>query len=197
MTTPLTIVQLKECASGLSYLHSQRVAHGDLKGVQLFRVHLSDASLTQLQLNVLINKQRRACLADFGLTRIIAEFTSSGSGKPKGTIVWMSPEVMWPEKFAAKDGRPTMQSDVYSLGILIYEVCASFVVQLQHLRQRSNRSFVGIGLSRNWENGPQCTSYKKGHSQKDPVLGLRIPFGELWKGVCSSRVRSVQPRRPC
>lgn len=32
MTAPL--VQLKDIAVGLKYLHSQRVIHGDLKGVQ-------------------------------------------------------------------------------------------------------------------------------------------------------------------
>ena len=33
MTTPL--VQLKDATAGLSYLHSERVIHGDLKGVWL------------------------------------------------------------------------------------------------------------------------------------------------------------------
>lgn len=67
-------------------------------------------------------------MADFGLTRIIAEFTSSGAGDPKGTVAWMSPEMMWPEKFKAKDARPTKESDVYALGILIYEVHTIFSV---------------------------------------------------------------------
>jgi len=95
---------LKDATEGLSYLHSQRIVHGDLKGG-----------------NVLINKHRRACLADFGVTRIIAEFTSSGSVNPEGTVSRMSPEVIWPEKYGCK-GKPMKESDVYSLGILVYEV---------------------------------------------------------------------------
>lgn len=62
------------------------------------------------------------CLADFGLTRIIAEFTSTGTNDPAGTIVRMSPELLWPDIFDLKDARPTKESDTYALGILIYEV---------------------------------------------------------------------------
>jgi len=52
----------------------------------------------------------------------------SDSGELKGTIVWVSPEMIWPERFTAKDVRLTMESDVYSLGVLIYDVRAWFVV---------------------------------------------------------------------
>jgi hypothetical protein len=34
----------------------------------------------------------------------------------------MSPELMWPEKFNFKDSKPRKASDVYALGIVIYEV---------------------------------------------------------------------------
>lgn len=48
---------------------------------------------------------------------------SSGPQYPGGTTVWMSPELLWPEKFKLDDAKPTRESDVYALGILIYEVC--------------------------------------------------------------------------
>ena len=70
----------------------------------------------------MVNAQKRACLADFGLTRILTEFSSSGPGDPGGTVAWMSPEMLWPEEFDLKDAKPTKESDVYALGILIYEV---------------------------------------------------------------------------
>lgn len=83
----------------------------------------------------MINKHRRACLADFGLTRVVAGFTSSGpTDESKGTTVWMSPEVRWPEEFGYKDARPTKESDVYSLGIVIYEVGVVFAVWSLYLR---------------------------------------------------------------
>jgi len=100
---------LKDVAAGLCYLHSQSVVHGDLKGP-----------------NILIKNDGRACLADFGLTRILAEFTSSSSKDPGGTVVRMSPEMLWPEVFGMRDGKPTKQSDVYALGILIYEVVCGY-----------------------------------------------------------------------
>ena len=82
----------------------------------------------------MINKDRRACLADFGLTRVIAEFTSSGPDESKGTLDFMSPEMLWPEKFNCKNARPTKESDVYSLGMVIYEVCTTFAIWLSDLR---------------------------------------------------------------
>lgn len=85
---------------------------------------------------MLINDDRRACLADFGLTRILAEFTSSGPKEPGGTAVWMSPEMYLPENFNLKDGKPTKESDIYAFGILIYEVSAFFVVLLAALETK-------------------------------------------------------------
>ena len=39
-----------------------------------------------------------------------------------GTFRWMSPELLYKAGFGAKDSRPTMQSDCYALGMVIYEV---------------------------------------------------------------------------
>ena len=39
-----------------------------------------------------------------------------------GTTRWMSPELLDPERFGSKDGRPTQESDCYALGMVIYEV---------------------------------------------------------------------------
>ena len=60
------------------------------------------------------------------------EFTSSCPDKASGTLAWMSPEVLWPEKFGYKDARPTKASD--SLGMIIYEVRMVFPVWLPCLR---------------------------------------------------------------
>ena len=45
-----------------------------------------------------------------------------------GTVRWMSPELLDPERFGmlGPEGyRPTRQSDSYALGMVIYEVSAS------------------------------------------------------------------------
>lgn len=34
----------------------------------------------------------------------------------------MNPELLYPDKFGIEDPRPTMQSDCYALGMVVYEV---------------------------------------------------------------------------
>jgi len=90
--------------------------------------------------NVLINRDRRAFIADFGLTTITGVATHGAvyasqaslisndtlmSFTVGGTYRWMSPELLDPERFGiplSEDCRPTRQSDCYALGMLIYEV---------------------------------------------------------------------------
>ena len=112
---------------GLKYLHSQQVVHGDLKGVRPSApIAPLSSHNSRFQQNILINNHRRACLADFGIARVVPGFTSSGfdKGESWGTPVWMSPEVCWPDRFGfGNDVRPRKESDVYELGTVIYEVC--------------------------------------------------------------------------
>ena len=42
-----------------------------------------------------------------------------------GTIRWMSPELLDPERFGVEGDRPTKKSDCYAFGMVIYEVGAS------------------------------------------------------------------------
>jgi len=39
-----------------------------------------------------------------------------------GEIRWMSPELIDPDRFGFRDGRPTKESDCYALGMVVYEV---------------------------------------------------------------------------
>ena len=133
-------VQLVDVANGLKYMHDLRVVHGDLKGVQTFLKLYTSAlmSLPSPQANVLINGDRRACIADFGLSTITGVATAAGASRTSlisndtlmsftggGTRRWMSPELLHPERFGmsvSEDNRPTRQSDCYALGMVIYEV---------------------------------------------------------------------------
>ena len=74
--------------------------------------------------NILIDQAGHARLADFGLLTIIsdpANHLSSSSYSPAGTFRWMSPERIAPEQFGFKNGHPTIPSDCYALGMVIYE----------------------------------------------------------------------------
>ena len=49
-----------------------------------------------------------------------------------GTLQWMSPELLDPEKSGSLTRRPTKESDCYALGMVIYEIlggCAPFAVE--------------------------------------------------------------------
>jgi len=109
-------------------MHGQAMIHGDLKGVRLqilVAVLPPDVLLTLIKANILIDEDRHARLADFGLLTIISDptnFTASSSYVKCGTTRWMSPEIPNPDLFGFKDSRPTKESDRYALGMVILEV---------------------------------------------------------------------------
>jgi serine/threonine-protein kinase len=88
---------LAEVASALAYAHEQGIVHRDVKPE-----------------NVLLTRSRRAKVADFGLARAGDQTSMTTMGKLIGTAVYMSPE-------QAKGDRATGFSDVYAMGVMIYE----------------------------------------------------------------------------
>ena len=80
----------------------------------------------------MVDNSGRACLSDFSLTTIIRDGeTSFSAGAQGGTLRWMSPELIDPDKFGF-DGYPTKESDFYALGMVIYEVLSREVPFPQH-----------------------------------------------------------------
>ena len=66
-----------------------------------------------------------------------AASSTLGSLSGAGTFRWMSPERLIPERYGQKSAKPTLQSDVFSFGILIYQVRdirSSFVAILRGVR---------------------------------------------------------------
>ena len=73
--------------------------------------------------NILIDKDKRAILADFSLITLIPDQQSFASTCLEGgTVRWMSPELMDPESYGLKKSYPTAKSDCYALGMVIYEI---------------------------------------------------------------------------
>jgi len=121
-------------------MHDLRVVHGDLKGVCVFSNQIFAHLSLIAKANILINENRRACIADFGLTTITGVVTHAATRMSQaslisndtlmpftagGTYRWMSPELLYPERFGVlqpDNDRPTRQSDCYALGMVIYEV---------------------------------------------------------------------------
>ncbi|KAF8145320.1 kinase-like domain-containing protein, partial [Mycena galopus ATCC 62051] len=94
-----------EIADGLQYLHSQKVVRGDLRGA-----------------NILISNEWSACLADFGLASF-SDVTASTttSHNRAGSLRWMAPELIDPEKFGQRFLR-TPATDVYAFGCVCSEL---------------------------------------------------------------------------
>ncbi|KAG8877721.1 hypothetical protein FRB98_006564 [Tulasnella sp. 332] len=86
-------------ASGIAYLHSREVVHGDVKAS-----------------NVLLHHELVPVLCDFGMTKILDGFsTTSTAMKSAGSVQWMSPELL-------EDLPKSRESDIYAVGITIGEV---------------------------------------------------------------------------
>ncbi|KAJ6542592.1 kinase-like domain-containing protein [Mycena capillaripes] len=93
---------LYEIAQGLEYLHSRDIVHGDLRGA-----------------NILITEDWSARLADFGLS-FFSDATASMTTNRGGSLYWMAPELLDPERFGNKFSR-TPASDVYAFGCVCLE----------------------------------------------------------------------------
>ncbi|GLJ22039.1 hypothetical protein SUGI_0412960 [Cryptomeria japonica] len=92
------VIQLAlDISRGLSYLHSQKIVHRDVK--------------TE---NMLLDRSGSVKMADFGVARIEAENLRDMTGTT-GTLGYMAPEVL--------DGKPyNRKCDVYSFGICLWEI---------------------------------------------------------------------------
>lgn len=80
-------------------------------------------SLPCSQANILIDGNDHARLFDFSLvTMAVGQSTDTSLLVKGGTVQWMSPERIDPERLGLKDGRPMKESDCYALGMVVYEV---------------------------------------------------------------------------
>ncbi|KAF9260003.1 kinase-like protein [Marasmius fiardii PR-910] len=72
-----------------------------------------------LLVNVLITPNLRACLADFGLTRVSAtQLLLTETSRSKGTTRWLSPELLNP----GPSCYPSRESDIYAYACVCYEI---------------------------------------------------------------------------
>ncbi|EIN06475.1 kinase-like protein [Punctularia strigosozonata HHB-11173 SS5] len=94
-----------EVASGLQYLHSQHLVHGDLRGA-----------------NILIDENHHALLADFGLISWTMATGTAGTTDGHGAYRWMAPELLRPPR-AGHPFQRTPASDMYAFACTFVEVC--------------------------------------------------------------------------
>ncbi|KAK7045987.1 hypothetical protein VNI00_006982 [Paramarasmius palmivorus] len=98
-------LRLSEIAQGLSYLHSQSVVHGDLRGA-----------------NILVDSDRHVRIADFGLTVLSDTTVGTNSSHHAGSVRWMAPELHYPASCGLTFSQRTFASDVYSFACVCVEL---------------------------------------------------------------------------
>ena len=97
-------------ASGIDYAHAQTTIHRDIKPANI----LLHSKRRAFSYNTPLTNSIEPILTDFGLARMSHSKTQTASGLVSGTPAYMSPE-------QARGDRVDYRTDIYSLGIIIFE----------------------------------------------------------------------------
>jgi serine/threonine protein kinase len=122
---PMALANVLNCMvqvlDALAYAHARGVVHRDIKPA-----------------NIMLTSQGVAKLMDFGIARIEADRRLTQTGHAVGSLFYMSPEQI-------KGVSPDHRSDIYSLGITMYEMVtgrrpfegtSDFSIMAAHLEQK-------------------------------------------------------------
>ena len=119
----------REVADALAHAHNNNLVHCDIKP------H-----------NILMTADGHAKVADFGIARAVTESTMTYSGNVVGSVHYFSPE-------QAKGTMITPKSDVYSLGVVLYEMLAGRL-------PFTGETPVGVAMKHLQEMPPSLRQYR-------------------------------------
>jgi serine/threonine-protein kinase len=107
---------LDKMADALTYAHASNVVHRDVKPANI----LLTSRTTPISTEQPLPGDVEPILTDFGLVRFTQSNTQTSTGTITGTPAYMSPE-------QARGDRVDARTDVYSLGVTVYEMLAGRV----------------------------------------------------------------------
>jgi len=98
MTLGQIVRVLSDVLAGLGYAHNEGIIHRDIKPA-----------------NIMLTKSGQAVVTDFGIAQIVGSTQYTVSGALMGTLNYMAPE-------QGLHGQTDPRSDIYSLGIVLFEM---------------------------------------------------------------------------
>ena len=107
---------LKSMASALDYAHLKGIVHRDIKPANVLLRSHSDT----IEFEKPLPSDVEPVLTDFGLVRLLDSTMHTTAGSVSGTPAYMSPE-------QARGEKVDKRTDIYSLGIMLYEMLAGVV----------------------------------------------------------------------
>jgi serine/threonine protein kinase len=178
--------KLLGAAHGLRYLHSQLVIHGDINDVEFFFVALHQSVVlipSQLfKVNVLVDSNLNAQLADFGLT-IVGETSAAGmttTHSGNGTLRWKSPERL------DEDDRRTIAGYIWAFACLCVAVCSRVMWSDPPILMRSQQLYTRDRPFSTMSDARVIAHVTTGGSPPRPALdechGYAIP-DPLWNAL--------------
>ncbi|XP_028913244.1 RAF proto-oncogene serine/threonine-protein kinase isoform X7 [Ornithorhynchus anatinus] len=131
----------RQTAQGMDYLHAKNIIHRDMKSNNIF-----------------LHEGLTVKIGDFGLATVKSRWSGSQQvEQPTGSILWMAPEVI-----RMQDNNPfSFQSDVYSYGIVLYELMTG-ELPYSHINNRDQiifmvgRGYASPDLSKLYKNCPKA-----------------------------------------
>ncbi|MGH7144249.1 MAG: serine/threonine protein kinase [Planctomycetota bacterium] len=168
VTTQGLLEALEQVAKGIAFAHRNGIVHGDLKPE-----------------NMLFHSLRQPVVIDFGLAhRGEAPPPIKTAGEIGATGYLMgTPMYMPPETIAARRGGLTPAGDVYSFGVMLYEVLAGrppFLLEVGGARQAAVMKLIEQVVN---ETPP-------------PIRSLRPEVAEAWDDLCQRCLQKKPAKRP-
>jgi len=124
---------LSSLASAVDYAHGHNIIHRDIKPANV----LLRSATGYVNVDAPLPEDVEPVLTDFGLVRLLDTSIQTSTGTVSGTPAYMSPE-------QARGDRVDKKTDIYSLGVMLYEMLAgavpfdaesSFGILMKHLNE--------------------------------------------------------------